>query len=125
MKTLLDWIIRLGLAALFFMAGGLKLMSDPQSVDLFTRLGMEPGGRLVIGVLEVVSAVMVLLPATVARGALLAFWILLGAFIAHASQLGFDGQMSVMWAFGFGTTCVLLGLHHREIPFLAQAFEKE
>lgn len=125
MKTLLDWILRLGLAALFFMAGGLKLLADPEPVDLFTRLGMEPGGRVVIGVLEVVAATLLLLPATAARGALLAFWILLGALIAHVTQLGFGDEMSLMWAFGFTVSFVLLALHRGEMLFLARAFEKE
>lgn len=124
MKKVFDWIVRLGLAGLFVMAGGMKWMEDPQSVRLFTALGMEPAGRLIIGTLELLAAGLLLIPATTARGALLAFWILLGAFLAHATRIGFGDALSLMWAGGFTAACLLLALHRHELPFLSQAFER-
>ena len=124
MKTAVSWLLRLVLAGLFLMAGGAKLLSDPVSVDMFTTLGMEPGGRILIGVLEVVAAFLVLWPATVARGALLAFWIMLGALIAHLTRIGFD-LSSWMWGVAFTASCGLLILHRGSLPFLAKALGDE
>jgi len=125
MKATLEWILRAGLTGLFLMAGGMKLMSDPEPVRLFTELGMEPTGRWVIGILEVLAAGLILVPATTARGAILGFWILLGAFIAHATRIGFGDSLSLMWAGGFFGCCLLLALRRHDLEFLDHAFQRK
>ncbi len=126
-KTLSSWACQIGLAAIFFMAGGMKLVNDTDTIRLFAALGMEPAGRYVIGVLEVLSACLLLWPATAARGALLAFCIMLGALIAHATRIGFGGDMSdtaLMWALAFTFSLLVLAFRHAELRFLRRAVDR-
>ncbi|MEX2606712.1 MAG: DoxX family protein [Kiritimatiellia bacterium] len=128
MKKIVSWSFQVILAVIMGMAGVMKLMSDPDTITLFESLGMEPAGRIVIGILEILAALLLLgTSVTVVRGAFLSFCILLGALIAHLSVIGFGGEMSqtsILWAVAFCTSILLLGLHRKEIPFLGKAFER-
>ncbi len=90
------WPLQIGilvvatLAAVTLLAlnGWKKLDSHPVEIDLFTKLGMEPLGRYLIGGLELLASVMLLIPQGAAYGALLGFGIMIGAVIGHLGPLG-------------------------------------
>lgn len=86
-----------GIAAiLLLMAAGMKFIGDPAAIEIFVRLDMEPAGRFVVAFVEVLAALLLVSPFA-ALGSLLAVAIMLGASIAHATQLGIvvndDGGM--------------------------------
>lgn len=90
LQRLLRWIPALiMLQTLYF-----KFTAHPQSVKLFNTLGMEPWGRIGTGVLELIAAVLLLIPSTALYGALLALALMSGAIFFHLTQLGivFDGD---------------------------------
>jgi putative oxidoreductase len=70
------------------MAAFSKLNSGPQDIELFTTLGMEPTGRIIIGLIELMAAVFLIIPAFSAVGALLAVGVMFGAVIAHLTVIG-------------------------------------
>lgn len=77
-----------GIAAiLLLMAAGMKFIGDPAAIEIFVRLDMEPAGRFVVAFVEVLAALLLVSPFA-ALGSLLAVAIMLGASIAHATQLG-------------------------------------
>ncbi|GGB12602.1 DoxX family protein [Puia dinghuensis] len=82
------WILR-GLAAvimlqtLFF-----KFTAAPESVYIFSTLGMEPWGRIGIGIGELIASILILIPATTAFGALIGVGLMSGAIFFHLTKLG-------------------------------------
>lgn len=90
--NLLSWILQLAVSAVLAMAAMGKLMSRPESVAMFQQLDFDPGGRYLVGVLELVTALLLLIPQSIVWGAVLGWGIMTGALIAHGSRLGFLGE---------------------------------
>lgn len=86
------------LQTLFF-----KFTAAPESVYIFTTLGIEPYGRIGSGVAELCAAVLLLIPRTAWVGALLALGIMGGAILSHLTVLGIEVQ-------GDGGTLFVLAL---------------
>lgn len=68
-------------------AATLKFAENPASVQVFETLDMEPGGRIVIAVVELLAGLMLLSPLA-AIGSVLAVCVMTGAIIAHLTRLG-------------------------------------
>lgn len=88
-----------GIAAmLLILAATLKLMGQPGSVAIFVSLDMEPVGRYLIAIIELVSALLLLSPVA-ALGSVVAVGVMCGAILAHVTRLGLvvndDGGMLV------------------------------
>jgi hypothetical protein len=71
------------LQTLFF-----KFTAAPESVYIFSTLGIEPWGRIGSGVVELIAAALILIPSTVIWGALLSLAVISGAIMAHLTTLG-------------------------------------
>ncbi len=71
------------LQTLFF-----KFTAAPESVYIFSTLGLEPWGRIGIGILELVASILILIPRTTAFGAVLALGLMGGALFFHLTKLG-------------------------------------
>ena len=69
-----------------------KFSGHPESVQLFTELGMEPEGRIIIGTLELMACVLLLIPSSVTFGAILGSALMTGAIIGHFTVLGWEGE---------------------------------
>lgn len=91
-KTIVSWLGRLVIGAIFIMAGLPKFMGNPDSIATFTTLGVEPWGRYLTGLLELVSAAFVLIPQLGRHilGAQIAAVLMLGALASHFGPLGTD-----------------------------------
>ncbi len=74
-------------ALLLLVAAIMKLIGDPGSVEVFVRLGMDPTGRYLVAVIELLGALLLLSPFA-ALGAVIAVSVMCGAIIAHVTQLG-------------------------------------
>ena len=81
--TYLTWILRLLAALIMLQTLYFKFTGHEESVQLFTTLGMEPWGRIGTGILELLAAIMILIPASVIPGALLASGLMVGAIFFH------------------------------------------
>jgi putative oxidoreductase len=77
------WVTQVALAAMFLMAGGSKLAGVPAMVSLFGAIGVGQWFRYVTGIVEVVSAVALLVPSAAIYGALLLIPTMLGAIIVN------------------------------------------
>lgn len=65
-----------------------KFTAAEESVYIFTRLGVEPLGRISSGVLELISSVLLVLPKSRFYGAVLGAIIMLGALMTHLFIIG-------------------------------------
>jgi uncharacterized membrane protein YphA (DoxX/SURF4 family) len=90
-KVLL-WLCRLLIAAILIQTLFFKFSAAPESVFIFSRLGVEPWGRILSGVLELVASILVLIPRMSVYGALLSAGIMAGAIFSHVFVLGIEVQ---------------------------------
>jgi uncharacterized membrane protein YphA (DoxX/SURF4 family) len=84
--------VRIIVAAILLQTLFFKFTAAPESVYIFSTLGMEPWGRWLSGGAELVASILILVPATAALGALLAQGIMVGAIISHLTLLGINVQ---------------------------------
>src|SRR3954471_16575300 len=71
------------LQTLFF-----KFTAAPESVYIFTKVGLEPWGRIGSGVIELLAAVLLFVPGFYWLGAGIAIAVLSGAIVSHLTVLG-------------------------------------
>ena len=100
-----------------------KFTAHPDSVYIFTQVGLEPYGRIGIGVLELIAAVLLLIPKTVWAGAGLTVGIISGAVMMHLTQLGIEingdgGILFYMALFVLITSSIILVLYRKDIPII-------
>lgn len=67
-----------------------KFGAHPDSVYIFTRLGLEPYGRIGLGTIELLTAVLLVIPGTRGIGAIIGLGIITGALISHIFVLGIE-----------------------------------
>ncbi|XIA65330.1 DoxX family protein [Bradyrhizobium sp. TZ2] len=82
------WVVRGLLAFAFVAAGGAKLYGVPMLVEEFQHIGLGQWFRYVTGGLEILGAILLLLPQRAALGALLLICIMIGAVITHVFVIG-------------------------------------
>src|SRR3989442_15133167 len=73
------WAIQIGVAGMFFMAGGSKLSGSEQMVQLFEAIGLGQWFRYLTGVMEVGGAGLLLIPGLSGLGAALLTGVMSGA----------------------------------------------
>jgi putative oxidoreductase len=77
------WGLQILTALMFLGAGSSKLLGNAQMVDLFEVIGFGQWFRYLTGGLEVIGAVLIVVPRTAAGAALLLACIMVGAAITH------------------------------------------
>jgi len=93
MKTpILFWTARLVAAIIMVQTLYFKFTAAPESVFIFSTVGMEPWGRWLVGFLELVASVMLFIPATIWLGSILAIGLMAGALGMHLTLLGIEVQ---------------------------------
>lgn len=111
------WILRLVAAVIMIQTLYFKFTGHPQSVALFTQLGMEPWGRIGTGVMELIASILILYPRTTGWGAALGMGLMGGALFFHLTKLGivFDGD-AVLFTYALITfvCCLILFIKYRQ-----------
>ena len=105
------WILRLVPAIILLQTLYFKFTAQPESVQLFTRIGMEPYGRIGTGVLELVAAILILIPRYTGYGAILGLVMMTGALYFHLTKIGiFFGGNALLFIYAVITfvCCALL-----------------
>ena len=82
------WVLRLVAAVIMLQTLYFKFTAAPESVYIFSTLGLEPYGRIGIGVLELIASVLILYPPTTIFGSVLAVGLMSGALLSHITKLG-------------------------------------
>jgi uncharacterized membrane protein YphA (DoxX/SURF4 family) len=111
-KQIFIWILRL--IGVFLMVQSLffKFSGAPESVYIFSTLGMEPWGRIGTGVVELVASILILMPGTTWLGALIGVGTMCGAIFSHLAKLGIevggDGGQLFLYAVITLVCCAIL-----------------
>ena len=69
-----------------------KFTAQPESVYIFSTLGIEPYGRIGSGVFELITSILLLLPKTRIYGSVLGIGVISGAILSHLFVLGIEVQ---------------------------------
>jgi len=94
MKTLkiISWILQILASVILIQTLYFKFTAHPESVELFTKLGVEPWGRIGTGILELITGILLLIPATAFIGGLLGMGLMLGAIASHLLVIGIESK---------------------------------
>ena len=121
--TAASWILQLVVAGILLQTLFFKFTGAAESVYIFSTLGAEPWGRIGSGVVELIAAILLLVPATTTVGAALALAVITGAIFSHLTVLGLEVQGDGGLLFSLAVTVFLasgliLLLRRAEIPFV-------
>jgi putative oxidoreductase len=89
-STLMYWIARLLAAIIMVQTLYFKFSGADESIYIFTTVGMEPWGRIGVGMLELIAAILLVVNSTAWLGAGLALGLMLGAIGMHLTILGIE-----------------------------------
>jgi uncharacterized membrane protein YphA (DoxX/SURF4 family) len=115
-RNLTIWILRLVPALIMLQTLYFKFRAEPESVKLFTALGMEPYGRIGTGILELIASILILIPRYTGYGAILGLMMMTGALFFHLTKLGvYFGGDALLFTYAVVTflCCAILILAYR------------
>jgi uncharacterized membrane protein YphA (DoxX/SURF4 family) len=118
MKNIISWILRIAAAAILLQTLYFKFTGHAESVELFTKLGVEPWGRIGTGIIELITGIVLLIPATAFIGAILGIGLMFGAILSHLTVIGIeskgDGGQLFMLAIIVMVLCIIISVMHKQ-----------
>src|SRR3982751_591872 len=88
MTRTVSWVVQVAVAAVLCQTLFFKFTGAEESKYIFSKLGMEPWGRIGSGVVELIAVILLLYPRTLTIGAILAAGVISGAIVSHITRLG-------------------------------------
>ena len=128
--NVIAWTLRIVPAIILLQTLFFKFTAAPESVYIFSTLGLEPWGRILVGIAELIAAVLLLIPSTTVFGAALGIVLMSGALFGHLTELGIvvqnDGGELFILALIVLIACLILLLMFKKRataywPFLRKA----
>ena len=124
-KTFL--LIRIIISVLLIQTLYYKFSAHPDSVFIFSKIGLEPYGRIGIGILELMTAILLLIRKTVWLGSVLSLGIIGGALLSHLTILGIEVNNDNGFLFYIGLIVFVLSLlllitERKNIPIVGSKF---
>lgn len=122
-KSILDLALRIIPAVILLQTLYFKFSGAPESIYIFETLGLEPVGRIGLGVVELIVAILILIPRTTWLGAILGAGIMSGALFSHITKLGIvvqndGGTLFTLALVTFIFCVVLVWKNQKQIPFV-------
>lgn len=123
MKKYIPLALRIIVAVILIQTLRFKFTAHPDSVYIFETVGLEPFGRIGIGIVELIAGILLLVPKTVWAGATITLGVIGGAIMMHLTQLGIEvkGDGGVLFytaVVTFVLSAIILFIHKKDIPFL-------
>jgi len=122
-RHLVTWTAQITAAVILAQTLFFKFSGAEESVALFTKLGVEPYGRIGLGIVELVTVVLLLVPRTAAFGGLLTVGLMVGAVGSHLGPIGIEvngdgGALFGMALVTLAAGLVTIWLRRAELPVL-------
>lgn len=122
-QNIISWVSRIIAAVILLQTLFFKFSAAPESVELFTTLGLEPVGRIGTGIVELIAGILLLVPRTAWLGALVSLGVITGAIFSHLTILGINyngdgGALFTMAVIVFVSSAVALWLERTNVPIL-------
>jgi hypothetical protein len=106
------WICRIVSSLILLQTLYFKFSAAEESVYIFTMVDMEPYGRYATGIVELLAAVLIIIPKTSLYGAFLALTVMLGAIGSHLFILGLevmnDGGQLFIYSLVVSLCCLII-----------------
>lgn len=125
MKKYFPFVLRIIIAIILFQTLRFKFTAHPDSIYIFETVGLEPIGRIGIGVLELIAGILLLIPKTIWAGVLLTLGLIGGAILMHLTLLGIEvnndgGTLFITAVITFILSVIVLYLYRKEIPIIGK-----
>jgi len=122
-NPIFTWIVKLIAVVILLQTLYFKFTGAEESVYIFSTLGIEPFGRIGSGIVELIAAILILIPRTTLLGALLALGTMVGAIISHLFVLGIvvkndGGTLFILAIITFICCSILVYQNRNKIPDL-------
>jgi uncharacterized membrane protein YphA (DoxX/SURF4 family) len=127
-QIIVSWVAQLAVAGILLQTLFFKFTGAEESVYIFSKLGAEPWGRIGSGIIELVAASLLLVPATAPIGAIVTMGVMAGAVVSHLTVLGIDVRGDGGLLFGLALTAftgsaLVLALRRTQIPVFGRFFQ--
>ena len=121
MKKYIPYALRLIVAIILIQTLRFKFTAHPDSVYIFKTVGLEPYGRILTGIAELIAGILLLIPKTVWIGALLTIGIIGGAILMHLTKLGIEinndhGTLFITAIATFVLSILIVYIYRKDIP---------
>jgi len=123
--SITSWILQLVAAVILFQMLFFKFTGAKESIYIFSTVGMEPWGRIGSGVVELIASILLVIPATVTVGAIIALVTISGAIFFHLTKLGIAlpavndrGELFTLAVVVFLVSLAILFIRRAEIPII-------
>jgi len=123
--SITSWILQLVAAVILFQTLFFKFTGAKESIYIFSTVGMEPWGRIGSGVVELIASILLVIPATVTVGAIIALVTISGAIFFHLTKLGIAlpavndrGELFTLAVVVFLVSLAILFIRRTEIPII-------
>lgn len=128
-KNIVSLLLRVVAAIILLQTLFFKFTAAPESVELFTKLGVEPWGRIGTGVIELIASILLLIPATVFIGAFLGIGLMSGAILSHLAVIGIEsqgdgGQLFMLAIIVWVCTAIIMLMHKQQGIAILNKFRK-
>ncbi|MEP6669036.1 MAG: DoxX family protein [Chthoniobacter sp.] len=122
-ELIASWICRVIAALILLQTLFFKFTAAPESVYIFTKVGLEPWGRIGSGVVELIAAVLILWPGLSWLGAGLALGVISGALMSHLTVLGVvvmndGGLLFTLAVIVEVCAAIVLWIHRHALPVI-------
>ena len=108
---LIYWITRLLAALILLQTLYFKFTAAAESVYIFKTVGMEPWGRIGVGILELIAAVLLLFNGSAWVGAILGLGLMAGAIGMHLTILGVAVQGDGGYLFSLALSVAICSIY--------------
>ncbi len=92
MRAILNFIIRLAVAIILLQTLFFKFTGAEESKFIFESVGLEPWGRWLSGLAELIASILLFIPSLIPVGAVIAMSVMFGALASHLFVLGIEVQ---------------------------------
>jgi hypothetical protein len=129
-KNIISLILKLTVAIILLQTLYFKFTAHPDSVHIFSALGVEPWGRVGLGIIELITVVLILIPKTKIIGMATSLGIIIGAVFSHILVLGITvsndgGGLFTLAIIVLLAATIFLIMHKNEVKSLIQNFKKK
>lgn len=126
--NIVSWAARIIVAVILFQTLFFKFAGAEESKYIFSTVlspELEAYGRIGSGVVELIAAILLLIPGTAWLGAIIALGVISGAIMSHLTKLGIvvkddGGTLFILAVAVFVLSLVILFIHRRAVPIVGQ-----
>ena len=87
---IISWVTAIISSVIMLQTLYFKFTAASESVYIFSQLGLEPFGRIGVGVVELIASILMIIPKRRFLGALVSVSLMIGALTGHLTKLGIE-----------------------------------